>query len=278
MGPLSACGQGNLNRPGVACPVASVRLIGQAWAVVDHFFADSGLAALYDLLHPWEQRDDFTFYLKLVMAAETVLDIGCGTGALLHRARQSGHSGRLCGLDPAVGMLEQARRRSDVEWVGGDLSAARWDREFDLIVMTGHAFQVLLGDDEIRSALSSVRSALAPDGCFAFETRNPGARAWESWTPDSAIEAIDTTGAVVRMEHQVDPEATGDLVSFTTTFTSPGWDRPQVSRSTLRFLDVHTLTLFLSAAGLVIETQFGDWSGCPVTATSPEIITIATRN
>ena len=44
-------------------------------------------------------------------------------------------------------MLEQARKRYDVEWVHGDLSSVDWDREFDLIVMTGHAFQVLVEDD-----------------------------------------------------------------------------------------------------------------------------------
>jgi len=35
------------------------------------------------------------------MAAPSVLDVGCGTGAMLHEARQLGHVGRLCGLDPA---------------------------------------------------------------------------------------------------------------------------------------------------------------------------------
>ena len=54
-----------------------------------------------------------------------------------------------------------------------------WEQEFDLVVMSGHAFQVLLGDDEIRSALAAVRAALVPGGRFAFETRNPPARTWE---------------------------------------------------------------------------------------------------
>lgn len=48
--------------------------------------------------------------------------------------------------------------------------------------MTGHAFQVLIEDDEIRASLTAIRSALARNGRFAFETRNPAARAWEGPT------------------------------------------------------------------------------------------------
>jgi SAM-dependent methyltransferase len=245
--------------------------------VVDHLFSDARLAALYDVFFPWEARGDFGFYLPLVMSADAVLDVGCGTGALLHGAREAGHAGRLCGLDPAGGMLEQARKRPDIEWVLGDLASVAWEREFDLVVMTGHAFQVLVGDDELRASLAAIRSALTTDGRFAFETRNPLARAWESWTPGNAAEITDAAGAVVRMAHEVETPAEGDIVRFSSTFTSPGWDRPQVSRSTLRFLGADSLAEFLSGAGLVIEEQFGDWDRQPLTDMSPEIITIAMR-
>ena len=77
------------------------------------------------------------------------------------------------------------------------------------------------------------------------------------------------------MAHQVETPVTGDLVSFTHTFTSLDWDQPQVSRSTLRFLDRDALAAFLSDAGFAIEQQFGDWERQPLTPTSPEIITIA---
>ena len=129
--------------------------------MVNHQFSDDRLAALYDLLFPWERRDDFPFYLKLIMSAKSVLDVGCGTGALLRRAREAGQTGRLCGLDPAVGMLIQARVRSDIEWVLGDLSSVAWDREFDLIVMTGHAFQEFLDDNESRASLAAIRSRIS---------------------------------------------------------------------------------------------------------------------
>jgi SAM-dependent methyltransferase len=106
-----------------------------------------------------------------------VLDIGCGTGALLHRARRGGHRGRLVGLDPAEGMLAQARRYADIEWRRGYLPDAGFRAEFDLAYMTGHAFQVLLTDEDVRGLLAAVRAALVPGGRFAFETRNPRHRA-----------------------------------------------------------------------------------------------------
>jgi len=165
----------------------------------------------------------------MIMAAESVLDVGCGTGSLLHWARESGHEGRLVGLDPAEGMLAQARRRDDVEWVLGDLSTVSWEDEFDFAVMTGHAFQVLLTDDELRTAFA----AIGP-----FEN---------------------------------------GYVTFKATYESPDWDAPKFSRSTLRFLDVPSLGAFVSEAGLAVDEQYGYWDRSPVTATSPEIITIVRR-
>ena len=242
--------------------------------VVDRLFSEPSLAELYDAF--CEGRRDFSFYLPLVMSAESVLDVGCGTGELLRLARQAGHTGRLCGLDPAEAMLHVARRRPDIEWVLGDLASVDWDREFDLGVMTGHAFQVFVEDDELRASLAAIRSALTEHGRFVFETRNPLVRAWEGWIPNNAVEVVQD-GTVVRMAHEVETPVDGDIVSFTITFSSPKWDGPQVSRSTLRFLDADSLSSFLSGAGLAIEEQFGDWDRQPLTDTSPEIITIARR-
>lgn len=243
--------------------------------MVDRYFADPGLAALYDpLCGPFEGRADFGFYLPLVMAAGSVLDVGCGTGMLLHHARESGHTGRLCGLDPGAGMLEQARRRQGVEWVHGDLATVPWDREFDLVVMTGHAFQVFVGDEELRVALAAVHAALTDGGRFAFETRNPAAREWERWVPGTPVHVTD---ARVTSDHVPGTSIEGDLVRFGMTFTAPHLDGPRVSRSTLRFLSPDALASFLDEAGLAIEEQYGDWDRSPLTATSPEIITIAAK-
>lgn len=242
--------------------------------MVDRLFSDPALAALYDTMSPRKRRADFDFYLPFVMAADAVLDVGCGTGAMLHEARDAGHAGRLCGLDPAAGMLAQARKRTDIEWVQGDLGEAAFNGAFDLVVMTGHAFQVFVEDRELRTALAAIRRVLTGNGRFAFETRNPRARAWEEWTSDRPIEIRNELGASVQMARQVTAVFDG-RVSFSHTFTSPDWSQPQVSHSTLRFLDAPLLASFLDEAGFAIEAQFGDWDRSPVTDGSPEIITIA---
>ena len=243
--------------------------------MVDYLFSEPRLTELYDAF--CAGREDFDFYLPLVMSAKSVLDVGCGTGELLRLARESGHTGRLCGLDPAEAMLEQARKRRHIDWVHGDLASVDWRREFDLVVMTGHAFQVFVEDDQLQRSLAAIRSALTDNGLFVFETRNPPARGWEAWTPDNAVEIMHG-GSVVRMAHQVESPVVGNVVSFTCTFSCPSWERPLVSRSTLRFLDADSLSHFLTGAGLIIVEQFGDWDRQPLTDTSPEIITVARRS
>ncbi len=52
---------------------------GHACAVTDR----ANPAAWYDVLNPWGPSDDF--YLDLAMSAQRVLDVGRGTGTLLHR-------------------------------------------------------------------------------------------------------------------------------------------------------------------------------------------------
>lgn len=238
----------------------------------DLLFTDDYLASLYDKLTV--DRGDEPYYLHLVHSAPSVLDVGCGTGTLLHRARSDGHRGRLVGLDPAPGMLAQARRYPDIEWVQGTLPDAGFAGEFDLVYMTGHAFQVLLTDADITVLLDAVRAALKPTGRFAFETLNPLARAWEGWTPQDVTEIVDDAGTAVRVWQKVE-SVEGELVTFTESFASDASPDVQVSRSTLRFVHAEHLDRLLTEAGFVIDERYGYWDRSLFTPHSREIITVA---
>ncbi|WP_441248010.1 class I SAM-dependent methyltransferase [Kitasatospora sp. McL0602] len=238
--------------------------------------SDADAAALYDLLNPWDAASypSDAFYDGLVRAASDVLDVGCGTGSMLRHARETGHTGRLVGLDPDRAALDRARRRTDVEWVAGVAAEASWAGEFDLVTMVSHAFQCLVGDDELRASLTAIRAALREGGRFAFETRHPRARAWESWAAAEPSEVVDAAGRTLRTTYHLD-SVVDDVVTLTETTTDPAGTVRRVDRSSLRFLDVPALNTFLNEAGFAIEAQYGDWHCGPVTGASREIVTIA---
>jgi SAM-dependent methyltransferase len=235
-------------------------------------YSDADAAALYDVLNSWGPGD--AFYLELVLGAFSALDVGCGTGTLLHRARKEGHAERLCGVDPDRARLDRARRRADVEWLECTAASLPFDAEFELAVMTGHAFQELIADDDLRASLAAIRRSLEEGGRFAFETRNPAARAWETWRPENGVETVDAAGRRVRVWHEVEDVA-GDVVTLTETTGGEDGAPLRVDRASLRFLDAPALAGFLDEAGLAIEAQYGDWNREPLGPSSPEIVTIA---
>jgi SAM-dependent methyltransferase len=235
-------------------------------------YSDAGAASLYDVLNPWGPSDDF--YLSQVMTSPSVLDVGCGTGTLLHRARQSGHTGRLCGIDPDHASLDRARTRDDVMWMEGRAEDMAWEREFELTVMAGNAFQVFVTDEELRSALAAIRRALAPGGRFVFGTRNPLVRAWEDWTPENATHVVDHRGRALEVSHRVE-SVSGDVVALTETTTTREGETLRVDTGSLRFLDAEGVDGFLCEAGLEVEVRYGDWSRASFAATSDNIVTVA---
>ena len=141
----------------------------------DDLYNDPGLAQFYDLENGWGL--DFDYCLQLADEARAVLDLGCGTGQL---AASLADGRTVVGVDPAAAMLDIARHRHGgrkVTWVEADARRVRLDRRFDLVLLTGHAYQVFLSDEDQQAVLSTIAEHLAPGGRFVFDTRNPAARA-----------------------------------------------------------------------------------------------------
>lgn len=176
--------------PVVGCEKRWAALHGAASVanVTQNSYLEPEVAQAYDAKN--SGRDDVEFYRWLAGKLSAgnpdfaVLDIGCGTGALGVQMAADGH--RVTGVDPADAMLDVARNRP-----GGD--ACTWihgyagdvpDAVADLVVMTGHVAQYFLTEEAWGEVLAEAYRALRPGGWLAFESRNPGRRAWERWDPE----------------------------------------------------------------------------------------------
>jgi SAM-dependent methyltransferase len=238
--------------------------------MLDPHYVNPKLVELYDLTCGWSP--DRNFYLSLAgPSRQRILDLGCGTGLLCDAYAARNHD--VTGVDPAAAMLDVARRKphgKDVEWVQSAAQTYRSEKRFDLIIMTGHAFQVLLSDDDVLATFTTMRLHMSPDGFTAFESRNP-AFDWKS-TWDYDID-LGSRGNPIRMTSRF-LAMKDERLSFELRYEFH--DETLVSPSVLRFLSRGDIEERLVASGLQIENVFGDWDARPFDEdSSREMIFIA---
>jgi 2-polyprenyl-3-methyl-5-hydroxy-6-metoxy-1,4-benzoquinol methylase len=234
----------------------------------DIHYTDPRLARLYDQDSGWGA--DSKFYLSLAgPAPKRILDLGCGTGTLCNAYAAQGHA--VTGVDPAPAMLDVARTKSNaaqITWVNASAQSFHTTQQFDLIVMTGHAFQVLIDDRDIAATLKAMRDHLAPGGTIAFETRNPDIdwpRRWHGLIRDHFL-----NGQTIRQTYEV-LATSADRITFASHYDFP--DARLTSTSTLRFLTSDKVASLCLAAGLQPKAFFGNWENGPFDpASSDEMI------
>ena len=219
-------------------------------------YQDSQIAAVYDVANPW--AEDTEFYLCLAgLPSCSVLDLGCGTGTLCCGLAERGH--RVTGVDRAAAMLAEARRKPHaerVQWVECLAQTYRSEQRFDLIVMTGHAFQALLTDADALAVLETMRRHLEAHGRIAFESRNPGVDWVGEWTGRSRM----LSGGEIRESLNI-TATDGEFISFQTSYRT--LDHTLRTSSTLRFSSREQIEALVTQSGLRVCDVFGDWSAGP---------------
>jgi len=240
-------------------------------------YTDTRLVVLYDIENARGADTDFYLDLAASLDAHTILDLGCGTGALTLELVRPDR--RIIGVDPSPAMLGIARQKpgaDQIQWIQGD-SSALGRPEADLVIMTGNVAQVFLDDARWAANVRDIYTALRPGGYIAFESRNPDDRGWERWNPtvtyteyDSPngpmacwLEVISVEGSRVRYAGHNIFKATGEEV---------------VASDELRFRTQSELTDSLNTTGFTVEHVYGDWQQGPLTSASRIMVFVARRS
>ena len=220
--------------------------------------SDPRLVSLYDLDNPDGPDHDYYRALADRLEADTIVDLGCGTGLLtVTFASPTRH---VVGVDPDREMLKVARARPGgalVEWIVGD-SRAIPPRSADLVVMSGNVAQAILGEEWPRT-LRDVAAVTRPEGVLAFESRNPAGRALNRWNRDETFGTRDTPSGRLTEWLDVTQLATDGTVTFEahTVFEASG--EHLTCTSTLAFRERGQIEADLHEAGFEVTDVYGGW-------------------
>lgn len=221
--------------------------------MADEIFRNPRLAAIYDQLDP--DRTDLHTYLALAQRvdARRVLDIGCGTGVFALLLAERGIE--VIAIDPAQASVDVARGKpsSDlVHWICGDAGAIP-HLQVDLATMTANVAQAIVAPEAWQQTLKGTYRALRPGGHLVFETRDPAARAWESWNRAAShrVTEISGVGAVETWVELV--EVSPPLVTFRWNYVFAADGQHLTSDSTLRFRDRRDVEADLIEQGYALQ-------------------------
>lgn len=221
---------------------------------------DPRIVDLYDLDNPDGPDHDFYRALADSRDARSILDLGCGTGILTVTLAAEGR--RVVGVDPSASMLAFARARPGgerVEWIEGDTEVLP-EARFDLILMTGNVAQHI-PDPAWMLTLRRLRAVAAPGALLAFESRNPEARAWESWTQEVPSVRETMHGPLAEWS---EIEELGDGVVLLRAFNRfERTGETVIEEQLLTFRTEERVIRELQTAGFDTAAVWGDWTHAP---------------
>ncbi|NIM20605.1 MAG: methyltransferase domain-containing protein [Candidatus Latescibacteria bacterium] len=135
------------------------------------------IAPFYDDLFPLDERKN-KFFRDLFVAnnAQTVLDLGCGTGSLANALANEGFS--VIGIDSSEGLvavgMANATGNAQISFIVSEMNALslRESHAFDAIICIGNSLPHLRSKEEVRKALDAWTKLIREKGLLVIQMLN----------------------------------------------------------------------------------------------------------
>jgi ubiquinone/menaquinone biosynthesis C-methylase UbiE len=234
-------------------------------------------AQFYDWANPWPEA--FEYFASLAKPHHRILDLGCGTGMFSVELAMRGHE--VTGVDPASAMLEIARSRTNGEkvcWITADGRDFDLGKTFDMVLMTGNAFQTVLTRDDRSKVINNIAKHLVPNGSFFFDSLNPNYREWEQWTKELTYEErLHPEHGIVISWNDVREDPQTGLVIYDTFYQLQN-GKVLSAPSPIAFPSQDEIAELISKAGMSVVRWIGDYQGGEFLSSSPAIIPLGLKS
>lgn len=237
--------------------------------------------ANYDIEEGERSAARIAFYCDLAKTiGGPVLEIACGSGLVTIPLASQGLD--VTGIDLAHSMLEHARRKAEgqklnIRWAEADARSFDLGMQYRFILLTGNAFQAFLRREDQEALLASVKSHLAPNGIFAFETRNPSGHDLTN-QPDEEFDqsymSVEGQQVSVSFTQTYDPLAQIMYWTSYRRWNDGKHDHKKETHIACRFTHPQELEALLHYNGFEVVHQYGNWNKEALSSSSPEIINI----
>lgn len=246
----------------------------------------AGYSRYYDLLYrdkdyAGEARYVADLIRKHSPRAESVMEIGCGTGAHAVELATLGFS--VDGVDLSEGMLEMAEARrasidsaiaSRIAFTRGDARSVQLERRFDAVVSLFHVMSYQTSNEDLLAAFGTASDHLDDGGVFVFDCWY-GPAVLKQWPTVTEKKLEDESTSVFRTATPV-IHASDNIVDVNykvdVTDRITGATEMLSETHRMRYLFKPEIELALSAVGLELiesrgwmtdsEPGFDTWGAC----------------
>jgi 2-polyprenyl-3-methyl-5-hydroxy-6-metoxy-1,4-benzoquinol methylase len=198
----------------------------------------------------------------------TLLDLACGTGALLKALASKGF--RADGLDLSPHMIKIAKGNAagiaNATFSVGDMAEFQSDQQYDIVTCTFDSINYLRETNEVQSMFRCVASVLNPNGIFVFDSNcEPKCIAHHGKVFEKEIDRVK-----FRQLCFYDESRKESLVRFE-------FEDGTIEEHRQRPYNIEELRPMLSAAGLEITECFTRFDKTPYDKSSLQVICICRK-
>jgi SAM-dependent methyltransferase len=150
---------------------------------------------------PWHYQDDHEFVLRLARQNQTrrLLDIGCGTGVLLQKARASGIDA--VGIDASTEMVRECARKIGIGTARVQkMETLDEDAEYDFVCALSWTIHYAKDDNSFSDVVRRIRRALRGGGIMLLQLAHAAHATGEIFSDYEP--GVDGTTGDVRFSYQ----------------------------------------------------------------------------